>query len=145
MPIPAWGEQHMSLVYCRDCKHAVSDSAEGCPRCGARHPALDAFVAEQQGRQPRRWAAGLLPVAVAVLSAFGWHYRCLPATGQTTGPFVVRSVNPITNDIVVAAPANDHAGHRTGVPHLEEDLLREARENFDVWGILVGYGIRVDG
>lgn len=30
----------MSLVKCRDCGQGVSETAEVCPACGAKHPAL---------------------------------------------------------------------------------------------------------
>lgn len=86
------------------------------------------------------------PVLLLV-ATFTWHYLCIPATGQTAGQFVVRSVNPFTNVVVIGAPPGDdytRLGYRLAVPIVEEDLRRRAREYFDLWGVLLGYSVRFE-
>jgi len=78
---------------------------------------------------------------------FGWHYYCLPSAGASAGAFVVKSVNPFTNVVVISGSASndmERLGHRLGAGMAEDEWRRRAREDFDLWGMLIGYSIRVE-
>jgi hypothetical protein len=60
---------------------------------------------------------------------------------------IVTSVNPITNVVVLSAPSRGdfaRVGYALGTPLAEEQLNRKAREDFDLWGMLFGYRIRIE-
>lgn len=132
------------LVNCRECDHRVSDAARTCPSCGIDAPSCDPKTQTRRSRHLKAWVAW--PV-IAAVAAFGYHYNCLPVSGQASGPFYVESVNPLTNVVVIGAPEIDPATslrYRLGSPLIEDELRRKARQNFDLWGMLVGYSVHID-
>jgi len=134
----------MPLSSCRECGHKVADSARTCPSCGVKAPTADPAVVAKKAKHlnPRvTW-----PVLLFAIT-FGWHYYCLPSAGASAGAFVVKSVNPFTNVVVISGSASndmERLGHRLGAGMAEDEWRRRAREDFDLWGMLIGYSIRVE-
>ncbi len=134
----------MPLANCRECGNQVADSARTCPSCGVKEPTADPRVVAKKAKHLNPWVA--YPVFFFIV-VFAWHYWCLPSVGQTAGQFIVKSVNPITNVVVLGAPAgNEYTqfGYLLGTPMVEANLRRRARENFDLWGMLFGYSVRIE-
>ena len=134
----------MPLCSCRECGHQVADSARTCPSCGVKSPTADSAAIARTVNHLNPVVAWF--VLLVVLS-FAWHYYCLPTVGTSAGPFVVQSVNPFTNAVVISGQASsdlERLGHRLGASVAEDDLRTRARENFDVWGMLLGYSIRIE-
>ena len=90
----------MPLATCRECGHQVADSATSCPSCGVKGPAAD----PKKAKEVNIWVACSV---ILLLASFIWHYMCLPSVGQSSGHFVVKSVNPITNVVVIGAPGGN--------------------------------------
>jgi len=67
------------------------------------------------------------------------HYTCLAPVHQPGRSF--------TNVVVMAGTASsdmERLGHRLGASWAEGELRARARENYDLWGMLIGYSIRVE-
>lgn len=63
----------MALIECWECGEEVSDSADRCPNCGARHPSSKGAARADQGEDVGRWAGAALILLLAV-AVFGWMF-----------------------------------------------------------------------